>query len=278
MPSSSYCTGVADGLFSFAHGERRREIRDAERVEKLRLEAAKKTEDEQRQKEIDRLKQPEPSAKDNGKRARVEDESSEHSGVKSSSESDTRDDDSDSDSTSHYDYDGGYSDYARDADSDSDNDQNLDTEDARDMDAVPSHFHNDGDVEDVDVDALVVKSEQRLRDNIKFADDSDRTPDEDMVKKEGQVAVKTSDEPKPLEDKAKETEWESAGALISFRDASQKLAEDYLKQKGVKLRNSSKGKPLRFKDENARESYYQGREDAKKIDLKRKRLTAAEED
>ena len=62
--------------------------------------------------------------------------------------------------------------------------------------------------------------------------------------------------------------WRDIGALVLFRENAQKIAEDYLKAKNVKPRKSRKRKND-IKDWTA---YRAGKEDSKKIDVKRRRI------
>ncbi|KAJ1324503.1 DUF2786 domain-containing protein [Microdochium nivale] len=62
--------------------------------------------------------------------------------------------------------------------------------------------------------------------------------------------------------------WRSHGELVLFRDTSFRIAEDFLKEKGVKL-HTNKNRPTTIRDSKA---YEQGEKDSSKIDVKRKRL------
>ncbi|KXJ89108.1 hypothetical protein Micbo1qcDRAFT_165880, partial [Microdochium bolleyi] len=62
--------------------------------------------------------------------------------------------------------------------------------------------------------------------------------------------------------------WRSHGELVLFRDTSARIAEDYLKEKGVKLYNRKKHSTI-VRDKDA---YRQGEKDSSKIDVRRKRL------
>ena len=70
--------------------------------------------------------------------------------------------------------------------------------------------------------------------------------------------------------------WKSVQQLVQFRATSVAIADDYLKQKGVKVHlKRTNSFTLRHGEWNI---YNQGREDAKKIDVKRRRIKAMEED
>ncbi|KAH7014270.1 uncharacterized protein B0I36DRAFT_338490 [Microdochium trichocladiopsis] len=67
-----------------------------------------------------------------------------------------------------------------------------------------------------------------------------------------------------------ETNWQSHGQLVLFRDTSARIAENYLKEQGVKLHKGRK-RTTTIHDSSA---YQQGKRDSSKIDVHRKRLTS----
>lgn len=76
-----------------------------------------------------------------------------------------------------------------------------------------------------------------------------------------------------------ETPWGSTGQLVAFRKSALTIADEFLKKehadvKVVKRRESG----LVLREPGADKSYQRGREDAKKIDVKRRRITETEED
>lgn len=71
--------------------------------------------------------------------------------------------------------------------------------------------------------------------------------------------------------------WSSVGQLIAFRETSVAIAEDYLKTQGIKLSNRA-STAFTIKNAEASNLYRKGKEDAKKIDVKRKLLKDAEDD
>ncbi|KAH8102617.1 hypothetical protein BXZ70DRAFT_1006526 [Cristinia sonorae] len=80
----------------------------------------------------------------------------------------------------------------------------------------------------------------------------------------------------PVKQEIEEPGWKSVQQLVQFRATSVAIADDYLKATGLKLRTSRKDT---FQLKNGeRELYNEGREDAKKIDVKRKRIKDAEQD
>lgn len=88
-------------------------------------------------------------------------------------------------------------------------------------------------------------------------------------------------EQKPQEVKEEVTDdsqlWSSVGQLIAFRETSVAIAEDYLKTQGIKLSNRA-STAFKIKNAEASNLYRKGKEDAKKIDVKRKLLKDAEDD
>jgi hypothetical protein len=64
------------------------------------------------------------------------------------------------------------------------------------------------------------------------------------------------------------SKWSSHMQLVTFRATADKIAEDYLKCKGVKLYSRS-ARSRKIQDLNA---YKQGVQDSKKIDIHRKRI------
>lgn len=78
---------------------------------------------------------------------------------------------------------------------------------------------------------------------------------------------------KPEGDTEEETPWHTAGQLIAFRESASVLADNYLATSKIKLSKGRKSRLLEFGNKEAREVYKQGREDAAKIDVHRKKLT-----
>ena len=65
------------------------------------------------------------------------------------------------------------------------------------------------------------------------------------------------------------TVWKASQALVQFRKSAKQVAEDYLKEKNVKLGKMRKPKPWTTKRPSA---YAEGVEDSKDIDVKRRRI------
>ncbi|TCD71482.1 hypothetical protein EIP91_008862 [Steccherinum ochraceum] len=80
----------------------------------------------------------------------------------------------------------------------------------------------------------------------------------------------------PVKKEEEDASWRSVQQLVQFRATSIAIADDFLKEQGVKLK---KGRKDRFQLQHGEWTIYnQGREDAKKIDVKRRRIKGAEED
>ncbi|KAJ3777379.1 hypothetical protein FB446DRAFT_717948 [Lentinula raphanica] len=261
---NAYCRGVANGLYDFAKKERKREEKEAREAETKRLEAQQKTEEEQRKREIERLEiEPKLDLK-----ARVEDdvESTYDNAKPSKHILDTLPDpaecEADEDDYFGWDDSDDYGDYS--GDENMDLQTGLDTEEARAEDAVAPDIDIQDEAHDIDLDELQEKSNERLQKK------EDQKKEEDQKKKDEVV--------NKIEAEDRDPAWQSAGALIAFRKTSILLADDYLKRRGTKLRSSRKLPKLQLKGMNASQSYHKGLEDSKKIDLKRKRIKAADEE
>ncbi|KFY46249.1 hypothetical protein V494_00534 [Pseudogymnoascus sp. VKM F-4513 (FW-928)] len=79
-------------------------------------------------------------------------------------------------------------------------------------------------------------------------------------------AASTGSEPEP----EPENKWASQMQLQLFRETASNIADEYLKECGIKLGKGKRGRKNVIRD---RDAYNQGVEDSKKIDLDRKRLT-----
>ncbi|KAJ4472783.1 hypothetical protein C8J55DRAFT_563028 [Lentinula edodes] len=285
---NSYCRGVADGFYDFSKKEKRREEKEAEAAEMRRLEAQRKAEEAQRQKEIARLQletiETKPELDRKVKIEDVKEESADVVDLPSPSfvhESDSDDDFGDDG------YDDG--DYGYDGnDGGSDFQAGLNMEEALEEDAVAPHFSSKEGVHDIDLDQLLKKLDERARkqaENPDIALNKDKKKKRDIRRVKGDVMedVKptTGEANEVPKNKVKETEepsWQSAGALIVFCQKALLVADEYLKKQGLKLHKRGKLAALTLKDANARQSYNKGWEDAKKINLKTKKIKASEDD
>ncbi|KAJ3908029.1 hypothetical protein F5879DRAFT_939304 [Lentinula edodes] len=270
---NSYCRGVADGFYDFSKKEKRREEKEAEAAELRRLETQREAEEAQRlQLEIIETK---PALDD--RKVKIEVASPFRP---SSYESDSEDDLGDAG------YDDG--DYGYNGnDEGSDLQAGLNTKEALEEDAVAPHFPSKEGVHDLDLDQLLKISDERAR---KQAENPDIALNKDKKKKRNTRRVKgdliedvksttgeANEVPKNKVEEPEEPSWQSAGALIAFRQTSLLVAEEYLKKRGLKLYKRGKLAALTFKDANAKQSYDKGWEDAKKIDLKTKKIKASED-
>ncbi|KAJ3740806.1 hypothetical protein DFH05DRAFT_1507128 [Lentinula detonsa] len=294
---NAYCRGVADGLHHFSVREKKREKKEAKQTEIRRLEEQKKAEELQRQKEIERL---ELSNVKTNMKIMIEDEAEEGGNVNASNPFHTflADPDeygfSDDSNDAEYDF-GNHRDDKDDAASDLR--EGLDTEEAREEDAVAPDLRVKEEVYDIDLDELQNRSDERARKQAENPElalyEAKKERDIHRVKKENREdetmqdvkpkvemdegVIKTEQQDVKVEE-ADVPSWQSAGALIAFRETSVLLANEYLKNRKLKLRKRRKQAALRFNDSNAKDSYDRGWEDSKKIDLKRKRIKAADED
>lgn len=140
---------------------------------------------------------------------------------------------------------------------DSDNDEN-------DQVNIKADFNtNDGDVtdfhDDDDVDAYINKF-------VKREPVESSIPDEIPVfKTEPAANIKAETELPPT---LEQSPWESGTQLVQFRKTSEQVADDYLKEKDIKLRNR-KMRPPTIGDADA---YRRGQQDSSKIDVRRETL------
>lgn len=281
---NSYCQGVAAGLIALAKREKKEEMRLAIESEKKRLKESEVQEQEQIKKERQRLNDPpvkgEPDAPQS---SRVKPEPSDHSvpvsrnvkleevvdeedvkpfrhGVKRSASQEHLDDGYGRWSTDHIDRgfgstkleDGdGFDDY-----SDNDGDDRF-----YDMDAnsrpTPAFGELDEDVKPNFDEALE-------RDIIDLTDDLDGAASNEDIKPKLEPKLEVEDSKEGVG-----AGWQSGNQLIRFRQDAEKIADDYLasQHSGLKLRKRARS--TYKKDSSA---FEQGRQDAKKIDVKRKRI------
>lgn len=78
--------------------------------------------------------------------------------------------------------------------------------------------------------------------------------------------------------KDEESQWGSLNQLVAFRETSVAIGEEYLKSQGIKLGKGRAIPKLEIKDSEAHNMYTQGIKDAKKIDVRGRRLKGAEQD
>ncbi|CDW98878.1 hypothetical protein, partial [Sporisorium scitamineum] len=108
------------------------------------------------------------------------------------------------------------------------------------------------------------------RDIIDLTDDlNDNDNDIDIKPKlEASQNIKPKPEPRDTDDDL-DAAWHSSNQLIRFRQDAEKIADDYLASQRPGLKLEKRAKRTFKKDSQA---YEQGRQDAKKIDVKRKRI------
>jgi hypothetical protein len=73
-----------------------------------------------------------------------------------------------------------------------------------------------------------------------------------------------------------ESLWDSVKQLVTFRETSVAIADEYLKKEGIKLRTGRRS-TWELKDSDAQTNYRQGIKDAAKIDVRGRRLKGLED-
>lgn len=285
---NSYCQGVAAGLIALAKKEKKEEMRLAIESEKKRLKDAEEKEQAQLKKEKKRLEdqpaiKPEPAVKPEPHDELPSLSSSTASGSRNVKLEDAVDEEDVKPfrnglkrSASHPPEDG----YGR---------WTHDNADLGSTKLESNLDHDDGDHDDDDDNA-----------HDQFYDVNDHLPApayEDDIRPhfdealEGDIIDLTSDldtssadikpnpapklEPEPegvkpkLEPEDSGAGWQSGQQLIRFRQDAEKIADDYLASQHSGLKLKKRGRTTYKKDSHA---FEQGRQDAKKIDVKRKRI------
>lgn len=246
---NSYCQGVAAGLIALAKGEKKEEMRLAIESEKKRLKDAEVKEQEQIKKEKQRLR--DPPVKDEDARVKPEPREDGLPSGRNVKLEDVADEDdvelfrNGVKRSASADFDDGYSRWTG-----PDHDGSSDTDDFHDPfpnftgDDIKPHF-----------------DETLERDIIDLTDDLE--------------GVKPKPEPQDIKPKPEPDEegagWHSSNQLIRFRQDAERIADDYLASQHAGLKLKKRAKSTYKKDSGA---FEQGRADAKKIDVKRKRIQA----
>lgn len=274
---NSYCQGVAAGLIALAKKEKKEEMRLAIEAEKKRLDDAHKTEQAQVKKEKERLQdppqpasvKPEPSqdlprqSQSGSRNVKLEDVVDEDD-VKPSRNG-VKQEMSNADGAGYGRWSEGYSGSAfanaklEDGMDYDDDDDDAGTDRFYDMDDGAHGSDPHGALGD---DIKPHFDEALERDIIDLTDDLDTAA--------GSEDIKPKLEPKvEADDGAGGAGWHSSGQLMRFRQDAEKIADDYLasQHSGLKLRKRAKTTYKR--DSHA---FEQGRVDARKIDVKRKRI------
>lgn len=128
------------------------------------------------------------------------------------------------------------------------------------MGDLPADFHDNDDMDDwLDLDA------------IKPTIGSSFPPGPST----GTMGPPTSTVPIAEQKARRETEddssqWSSVGQLVAFRETSVAIAEGYLISQGIKLTTRRKRGAFIIQNDAGNQLYQQGREDAKRINVKRK--------
>ncbi|KIY52671.1 hypothetical protein FISHEDRAFT_55663 [Fistulina hepatica ATCC 64428] len=163
------------------------------------------------------------------------------------------------------------------------------------MDDVRSKVESDNDDSDDDFSCGGYFSDQEFT-KATFCDEDDVDDLMDLDAAVPRVRKRSSASPLPLvfthspppvdnEDdgfdagdvKCEETTWQSVGQLIAFREDTKAIGDEYLKSQGVKLKRKRDPRFL-IRDDNAQRVYKQGKKDAEKIDVKRRRIKGPNDD
>lgn len=224
-PTFSYRLGVADGLVAMANKEKRRELHHVQRKE-LDLIAAKEREDaKERQLQLDRLRLLPAPSTDTNI------SSSDSTRISMNPDSNMVGFDSDSDSEL-----GESGDFSIKAD--------FNTDDAQIIDFCD-------DVEE-SIQSLLKREPVEPSDPFDIPKFTTKT----------KTSIKTDPE---FQSKLESSPWKSGMQLVRFRATAEQVADDYLKENKIKLRNSRK-RSSTIRDLDA---YRRGQEDSSKLEIHR---------
>lgn len=279
---NSYCQGVAAGLIALAKKEKKEEMRLAIEGEKKRLKEAEKEEQKQVKKEKDRLKDPAGGVKAessaSGSRVKAEPTDAMPSSSRNVKLEDVVDEEDfkpfrngPKRSASQDLVDDGYGRWSHEQSEmglgSTKLENGIDHDDDSDYSDGNDQFH---DMHDPYPDPLRPLDED-LQDDVK--PHFDEALENDIIDLTDDVSLRDIKPEPKTEPKVEPDEagagWQSSNQLIRFRQDAEKIADDYLasQHSGLKLRK--RAKTTYKKDSSA---FEQGREDAKKIDVKRKRI------
>ncbi|TFK54438.1 hypothetical protein OE88DRAFT_1806156 [Heliocybe sulcata] len=261
-----YKRGVAQGLVNLAKKEKKAEVRRAIEAEKTRLREAKKLEAKEDQRRLDRLKEPggevqEEKADRKVKLEEVEDpdigpsSSSRTNGVKKEEEEKEEEEE------------GSPPPYVPFYD-----------DDELDMNPPMDSYADDSDGDDYRADFDASDDIQLDLDALESKVKNEPAPIKASPQPLPLPRLKPEPEPKPENDLDSGPSWQSKGQLVAFRENTKSIADDYLKSQGVKLRKGRTRPGVKFKSGEDRKLWEQGKKDAEKIDVRRRRLKGAEED
>ncbi|GAC97416.1 Ankyrin repeat protein [Pseudozyma hubeiensis SY62] len=280
---NSYCQGVAAGLIALARKEKKEEMRLAIESEQKRLKDAEEQEKAQIKKEKERLSDPpvkaEPDAsRPSGVKAeRAEDmASSSASGSRNVKledavdEEDTKPFRNGFKRSASQDLEDGYGRWSNGGHGGIKPEPGLGPDYSDDEDTNDRFYDFNTDAhpsDDPEEDVKPHFDEALERDIIDLTSDVDIDQVEVKPKLEPDHDIKPKIESEHNKDLG--AGWQSGNQLIRFRQDAEKIADDYLasQHKGLKLKKRAKSS---FKKDSS--AFEQGREDAKKIDVKRKRI------
>ncbi|KAJ7462360.1 hypothetical protein B0H11DRAFT_2241487 [Mycena galericulata] len=245
-----YRTGVARGLYEMAKKEKKQDQERAERKERALLRARQDEEASEDRSRVERLKGPEggvePEVKIKTEETKIDVKPEPDRRVKI----EEVDDDDDFGGQPAFEY-----------------PEDTDGIEAGSFHDVKPDFNDEDNVDDLlDLDAEKPKLKRPPSVGPSFGS---MDPPASVVPLAEQ---KVKDEPED------DSPWSSVGQLVAFRATSIAIGDEYLKTQGVKLRKSRKRKALEFKDSDAHKIYKRGKQDAKKIDVRQRRLRDVEMD
>ncbi|KAF7318293.1 DUF2786 domain-containing protein [Mycena chlorophos] len=296
---NSYCTGIADGLYKMAATEKERDMERAAKREAELVKAREEEEAEEERRRLERLQGPPATLDLDGfevtlfKKASVE-EVPDMDATKPTTADDPK---------------------SQDKDKNKDDDEN-EAQPAQYQTTTRADFKTSEKV-DMDLDKELQKSEQRAREKAaKSPRKSKKAKLDPITPSASPSKAKTVSAPAPavsptisktaippppattsapaasapspskldspapavLKEEESESPWQSVMQLVKFREASKAIAEEYIKQQGIKLYTTRKMPMLKFADKRARECYELGEEDARKIDIRGRRIKDVEMD
>ncbi len=274
---NSYCQGVAAGLIALAKKEKKEEMRLAIEAEKKRLDDAHKTEQAQVKKEKERLRdppqpasvKPEPSedlssqSQSGSRSVKLEDVVDEQD-VKPSRNG-VKQEMSDVDGAGYGRWSEGY---GASAFGHTKLEDGMDYDDDDDDAATDRFYDMDDGAHGSDPHGALGEDIKPHFDEALERDIIDLTDDLDTAAASEDIKPKL--EPKIEADNGADgAGWHSSGQLMRFRQDAEKIADDYLasQHSGLKLRKRAK---TTYKRDS--QAFEQGRVDARKIDVKRKRI------
>ncbi|KAF7291935.1 DUF2786 domain-containing protein [Mycena indigotica] len=219
-----YCNGTADALYKMALAEKDRDKQRAARREAERLKAREWEEAEEERMRLDRLKDPQVTTdRDTPDRKVKVEEVPDEDVLRKKNVGDE------------------------------------DTEPSPAQYQTASHkTFNATDKNDLDLDKELAKAEERARNRAPSTSESTPTkPQSTLVVAAQASAVVVL--PKE-EEGGSDSPWNSVMQLVKFRETSKAIADEYLKQSGIKLSGGRQRIPLKIKDDRAWEAYETGRE------------------